>query len=338
MTKDIDQNRLSTRQFIDQVRKRLCAQGRPDILLSRLWIETEPTDEPFVLNVPIGPEYTVGVRPINVEFWNDPALFERTVGQFADALINLRDAEQSILNYVEDVRLQALKAITSARDEGFDIGLEGVNLRPVQAIHLSQDGWEEAASYIVAVIKVRHLSSALQYEVSELQADNPQVLEEQLLDIKARHAESQVRLHELDQSGYDLELDTLTYDLLNTHFEDIPALLKTIWKQECINLEVDYGGRKCPMSISSFKGRVTVNLHFDNLFWNSEHLWYPAGKLKELSQNAVLGDYIAHPAFANRPILKIESGLHDLVSFDLSDRMLFDAESASVWGSTRLAA
>ena len=197
---------------------------------------------------------------------------------------------------------------------------------------------DEAASYIVAVIKVRHLSSALQYEVSELQADNPQVLEEQLLDIKARHAESQVRLHELDQSGYDLELDTLTYDLLNTHFEDVPALLKTIWKQECISLEVDYGGRKCPMSISSFKGRVTVNLHFDNLFWNSEHLWYPAGKLKELRQNAVLSDYIAHPVFANRPILKIESGLHDLVSFDLSDRMLFDAESASVWSSTRLAA
>ena len=92
MTRDIDDNRSSTRQFIDQVRKRLCGQGRPDILLSRLWIETEPTDESFVLNVPIGPEYTVGVRPINVEFWNDPALFERTIGQFADALINLRDA------------------------------------------------------------------------------------------------------------------------------------------------------------------------------------------------------------------------------------------------------
>ena len=338
MTKDIEQNPLSSRQFIDQVRQRLTTKGHPDILLSRLWIEKELTDEPLALNVPVGPEHTVTLRSVKVDFWNDPALLEHTIGHYADALINLRHAEQSILDYVEDVRRQALKAIAEARSEGLDLRLEGVGLRPVQAIHLSQDGWEDAASYIVAVIKVRHLSSALQYEVSELPADNPEVLREMLSDVKARHAENQSRLHEMDQSGYDLEIDALTYDLLKVHFDDVAALLNAVQKEDCINLDIDHDGRKCPMSISSFKGRVSVNLQLEDIFWNGEHLWYPKASLFEVQQGSVLGDRIAHPVFASRPILRIESGLHDLVSFDLSERLLFDAESGSLWSSAQLAA
>ncbi len=329
---------FTNREFVALVRAKLDASGHDDVAIERRWIDEEIFGDPWLLNVPVGTELCLPLRP-------QPNFFEQPIGDcdfhaeyFAKALINIRKAEKSLTNYARNVRRAANVEITAARADDLDLMLKGVGFNSVYADHLSGDDWKDAAMCVVATVDIGCLSLSLRPETMQICVDYPENIVDELRQAINDQRERQQRLADLDMQGCDLEVDSITLDLLAAHGLNAPDVLRTVLKQQCTNYPVKDSDDDEHFFVVASNGSATASLASKGFVWNGEYLWF-RGQARAASHDGLvgrcLGDRVNHPALKDLPILKVERSQSgqgvDLIYFDMSRKVRFDAETGRLW-------
>jgi hypothetical protein len=333
---------FTNRMFVAAIRAELDANGHQNVGISRRWIDEDTPDYAYLVHVPVGAALTVPLKVMDGFFdTNDIETLTRHAREFAAALANLKRAETMLEKYARDVRKAAVAEIAAARSDGLDIQLEDVGFKPVYAYHLSGKDWKDAAFHILASVKVRHTSFFLRPTVSELWIEEPADFARELATIREEQLERQDRIIELDALGADLIVDQITMDLLAAHGLDAKEVLTAVWKKQCVNLTVDHLDRETSLSLVSFEGFVKATILLEDAVWNGQHLWFCGDEQMKDHKHLVgksVGDLVRHPVFASRPIIEIFHRHADHIVFDLSDKVMFDADTGHTWREERLAA
>lgn len=322
---------FSNRQFVAAIRAALDEAGRPDIAVSRQWIDEDTPGYRFLMNVPVGAALTVPLKAMTsfFEARSDDDL-QWNAREFAKALINLNLAGKMLEKYARDVCTAASAAIAAARADGLDLLLEDVGFKPTYAYHLTGASWKDAAYHVLAAVTVRHTSFYLRPDRSEIWVEEPADIADELAGILVEQRERQDRLAELDALDADLVVDQITLDLLAAHGLDADETLSAVWKKQCVNLKVDHLGRETSLSLITSDGKVTASLTLQDAFWNGEHLWFTGDERMKDHKHLIgksVGDLVQHPVFASRPIVDVVHRHADHVVFDLSEKVLFDADT-----------
>lgn len=326
---------MSNREFIAAVRAKLDEAGYPEIPVRRQWIREDDPESRFLLMVPVGPDLMVPLKA--ADGFHELSVQDAGphIEHFATALINLHAGEGWLEKYAQEVRRTARQEISRARKTGLDVVLESIGFKPVRAYQLSDRSWKEAMQFVFVELGVRVLSFHLQPETVQVWVGEPSEAVETLREALQDQQSRQDRLEELFERGFDLEVDALTVDLLKSHGLDPVQVLRTVWKAQCVNLEVQHLGRRANLSLVTSDGRVESSIALDDAFWNGEHLWFLKEELFTGHDRLVgksLGGKVQHPVLANRPITKVvrHPAGRDLIFLDLSDKLLFDADTGSI--------
>ena len=340
---DIDKNiTFPNRDFVAMVRAELAAAGRPDIMIERNWIDENQPGYAFLLHVPVGTELTVPLMAMDGFFDTRTNEDRKSYAvEFAKALINLKSAEAMLTKYARDVRRAANAAVAAARADGLDILLDRVGFKPTYACHLTYEAWRDAALHVLAEVTIRHTSFYLRPTTSILWVEEPAEVEKELQDIVEEQRELQYRMAELDAGGYDLVVDQITLDLLEAHGFDTVETLTRVWKEQCVNLKAEHAGHDVSLSLISFGGVTTASIQLQDAIWNGEHLWFLGDEHMKDHKHLIgksVGDLVRHPVFASRPIVNVFNRHTDHVVFDLSQKVMFDADTGRLWREERLAA
>ncbi len=327
------------RDFVAMIREALDAAGRPDVRADALWIDDDITDVPLILNVPVGPDLVLPVRPCG-GFASVNGELDRHVDMFVKALINLKHAEATLGEYAEEIRKAAREQIAQARAEGLELMLDGIDLKPTNVFYLTWDEWRDAADHVLAAVRVRRLSHSLRFEIEELWVEDAEVLEQELERIKDEQREREHILTELVAAGADARVDSITLDLLRAHGLDVAQALRQICKGQSIKVDLpDMGG--C-LLFRNINGWVSETAHFGQVKWNGEHLWFGGENephdLDGLVGNQ-LGDRVADPTFARLRIAAVTAypGAPKFISFEASS-FLIDAQTGRIWQEERMPA
>lgn len=329
----------TNREFVALVRARLDAAGHRDIPIERSWIDEDTPGYPFLLNVPVGAELTVPLRPVDGFIRiTDPHAVEKHVEHFAKALVTLRQAERMLIKYAGEVRRAAAKVIASARADGLDVLLAGVTFKETYAWHLTGGSWKDAASHIIASVKVRHTSFYLRPEISSVYVEEPGQAAEELQSIIDDERERLARLAYLDGLGADLHVDAITLDLLRTHAVDVEQVLREAWKNQHVSIPVAIDGYETNLSLVTWDGRVEAGMQLPDAFWNGHQLWMTDGQAKNAPDltGKTLAGLVAHPALSSRRVVHIDRApdgieIPDVYHLDTSETFLFDADTGRIW-------
>lgn len=341
-TADNDQTEakaITNRQFIQMVRTRLDVDGHRDVPVSRQWIDEDEPGYPFLLNVPVGSELFVPLKPQQAFFrTEDVGHIVSHVEHFAKALVTLRQAERMLVKYARDVRRAAAKVIGDARAEGLDVLLADVTFKPTYAWHLTGSSWKDAAHHILASVKVRNTSFYLQPEISEVWVEGPAEVAKELEDLLGDERERLARLAYLDGLGADLQVDAITLGLLRTHVVDIEQSLREAWKKQRVSIPVVIDGYETQLSLMTSDGRATAGMQLPDAFWNGERLWMTNGQARNAPDliGKTLAGLVAHPALACRTVVRIDRPpedveIPDVYHLDTSETFLFDADTGRIW-------
>ena len=333
---------FTNREFVAMVRAELAAAGRPDVTIERSWIDEDEPGYSFILHVPVGAELSVPLRSAEAprELRYDQ---ERTwlAASFAKALINLKAAEATLIKYQRDVHRAASAVVASARASGLDVLLDRVGFKPTYARSLTDTSWNDAVSYVLASVTIRHTSFYLRPKTSNVWIEEPADVAREMKDILAEQREHQDRMSDLDAHSCDLFVDGITLELLAAHGLDPADILTRAWKKQCLNLKVQHNGEEVALSIITSDGYATASIQMPEAFWNGEHLWFGGEEHDKDHKHLIgksLGDLVPHPAFTSRPIVDVVHRHADHVVFDLSDKHMFDADNGRIWREERLAA
>lgn len=333
---------FTNRQFVAAVRAELAAMGLQDIAFERSWFDEDEPGERLLVHVPVGSELTIPLKVMERFFEMQTAEeLRRNATEFAKALRNLRLAEPMLLKYARAVRRAASAVVADARSDGLDILLERVDFKPTYAFHLTWDDWKDAAHHVLAAVTVRHTSFYLRPHTSTVWVEEPEQVAEELSHILTDQRERQDRAAELNAQSADLIVDAITLDLLSAHRLDPTEVLTRVWKEQCVNLTVDYLGQDVSLSIISSDGEATASIQLPEAFWNGEHLWFLGEEHERDHRHLIgksLGGLVPHPVFTSRPVVNIFVRHVDHVAFDLSDKVMFDADTGRLWREERLAA
>ena len=340
---DIDKNTaFPNRDFVAMVRAELVLMGRADIKIERSWIDEDEPGYPFLLHVPVGTELSIPLKAMSgfFETRTDEDRKWHAV-EFAKALVNLKSAEAMMVKYARDVRRAANAAVAAARANGLDVLLDHVGFKPTYAYHLTQKVWKDAAFHVLAAVTIRHLSFYLRPTTSELWVEEPADVAKEMHDILDEQHTRQARLAEMDALGADLVVDQITLDLLAAHGLDAGDILTRVWKNQCVNLKVQHNGKEVLLSLISSDGVTTACIMLEDAIWNGEHLWFCGDEHMKDHKHLIgksVGELVRHPVFTSRPIVDVIHRLADHVVFDLSDKVMFDADTGRFWREERLAA
>lgn len=342
MTDQATRTTFSDRDFVAAVRTELAAAGRTDVVIERMWIDEDEPGYPFLLHVPVGTELSVPLQAA-ASFFEvvDADGLQRHAVAFAKALINLKQAEAMLVRYARDVRRAANATIAAARADGLNVLLDRISFKPTYAFHLTGTSYKDAAYQVLAAVTVRHTSFYLRPETSTIWVERPGDVAEELQNLLKEQKERQGLIADLDAIDADLIVDAITLDLLAAHGLDAADVLRRVWKKQCLNLQVEYDGRSTALSLITSRGMVTASIDLPQAFWNGEHLWFNGDERSVDHQTLVgrsLGDLVPHPAFTSRKVAAVTVRHIDHISFDLSEKFRFDADSGRIWGDERLAA
>ena len=333
---------FTNRDFVDAVRAELAAAGRPDIAFERAWFDEDTPGYRLLVHAPIGTELTIPLRVMECYFdMRTPYDLKRNAMEFAKALVNLKLAEAMLLKYARDIRRAANAVVAAARADGLDVLLQKVGFKPTFAYHLTWENWKDAAHHVLAEVTMCHTSFYLRPTTSTTWVEEPPQVEEELRSILEDQRTRQDRVIELEAQRADLVVDAITLDLLEAHGLDAIEVLTQVWNEQCVNLRVDYLGSASTLSLVTGDGKVTASARLLNGNWNGEVFWFEGPERDADHWHLVgksLGDLFPHPVFTARPIVSVESRQLDLISFDLSDKLLFDADTGKLWREERLAA
>ncbi len=333
---------FSDREFIAMTRAELSLMGRQDVAIERSWIDEDEPGYPFLLHVPVGSELTVPLKAMDGFFHTRTDEDRKWYAvEFAKALVNLKSAEAMLLKYARDVRRAANAAVAAARADGLDILLDRVSFKPTYAYHLTDKAWKDAALHVLAAVTIRHTSFYLRPTTSNLWVEEPADVVKEMENILDEQRTRQARLAEMDALGADLIVDQITLDLLAAHGLDAGEVLERVWKKQCVNLKVQHNGKDVSLSLISSDGVTTASLMLEDAIWNGEHLWFTGDEHTKDHKHLIgksVGDLVRHPVFASRPIVDVVHRHADHVVFDLSDKVMFDADTGRLWREERLAA
>lgn len=333
---------FTNREFVAAVRSELASAGRPDIGFERSWIDEDTRGDRLLVHVPLGTELSVPLKVMNSFFeMKSQEDLKWHATEFAKALVNLKLGEAMLLKYARDVRRSANAAVASARAEGLDILLEKVAFKPTYAYHLTHKAWKDAAHHVLAAVTVRHTSFFLRPTTSNVWIEEPADVATELAGILDDQRERQARMAELDSRRCDLIVDRITLDLLAAHGLDATEALERVWKEQCLNLTVQHEGRDVSLSLITSDGYATASLQLPEAIWNGEHLWFRDEKHEGDHKHLIgksLGDLVTHPALTARPIVDVFRRHKVHVVFDVSDKLMFDADTGRIWQEQRLAA
>jgi hypothetical protein len=324
------------RDLFGRVRAGLDAAGRHEIAFDLLWVNDDRKGYPFTIDVPVGVEFVVPLRPLESMLTQSDGL-DRFADALVPAMINIRRAEKTLVRYGEAIRRAAKREIRAARDAGHDVLLERVNFKPTYAWHLTQEDWKNAASYILAQVDVRNTSSHLRPEITSIVVEEPEHMGRELASVLEKQLEHQGALEAMRDRGADLVVDAITVDLLRVHGFDIAETLRQVWKRQCVNLKVAGVDDRIGLSITSSRGRVSSCTGVGDAYWNGEQLWFAQGvDMEELSQaeGKCLSTLASHPTFAALKVARVErSGDRPpLIHFQPpGPDLLFDASTGRVW-------
>lgn len=333
---------FTNRQFVTLVRAELAAMERRDVAVERNWIEEDEPGYPFLLLVPVGNELIVPLKAMD-GFFHTRTDEDRSrhAREFAKAMVNLKSAEKMLEKYARDVRRAANTAVAAAREDGLDILVEKVGFKPSYACHLTNPSWKEAALHILAAVTIRHTSLDLRPETSELWVEKPTDVATELVNILESQRERQARILELDELGADLVVDQITLDLLEAHGLNATEILRGALKQRHTNLKVQHLGKEVSLTITNCQGAVTASIMLEDAFWNGETFWLVGDEQANDHAGLVgksLDDLVRHPVFTARPIATVEHRGIEQFTFNLSDKLMFDADTGRIWREERLAA
>ena len=333
---------FANRDFVAMVRAELAQMGRPDVTIQRSWIDEDEPGYRFLLHVPVGTELSVPLKAMEGFFHTKTDEDRKWCAvEFAKALINLKSAEAMLLKYARDVRSAANAAVAAARADGLDILLDRIGFKPTYAYHLTDKAWKEAALNVLAAVTIRHTSFYLRPTTSNLWVEEPADVAKEMKDILDEQHTRQARLAEMDALGADLIVDQITLDLLAAHGLDAGEVLERVWKKQCVNLKVQHEGKDVSLSLISSEGVTTASIILEDAIWNGEHLWFCGDEHMKDHKHLIgksVGELVRHPVFASRPIVDVVHRLADHVVFDLSDKVMFDADTGRLWREERLAA
>ena len=340
---DIEQNTtFSNRDFIAMVRAELTTMGRTDVTIERSWIDEDEPGCPFLIRVPVGTELTLPLKAMDGFFHTRTDKDRKWYAvEFAKALANLKSAEPMLIKYARDVRRAANAAVAAAREDGLDIQLADVGFKPTYAYHLTDKAWKEAALNVLAAVTIRHTSFYLRPTTSNLWVEEPADVFKEMKEICNEQRTRQARVADMDALGADLIVDQITLDLLAAHGLDAGEVLERVWKTQCVNLKVQHDGKDVSLSLISFDGVTTASIMLEDAIWNGEHLWFCGDEHMKDHKHLIgksVGDLVRHPVFASRPIVDVVHRLADHVVYDLSDKVMFDADTGRLWREERLAA
>lgn len=333
------------REFVSLVRARLEASGHANVAIERSWIDDDTPGHPFLLNVPVGPELTIPLKPRGGFLDRQADDFGEHVDHFAKALVSLHRAQETLLEYAADVRAAAAAEIASARAEGLDLLLTRVGFKPTRAFHLTGNDPDDAVSHVLAAVTVRHTASHLWFDETELWIREPTDIATELSPLRDDQRKRQERMAGLDAIGADLEVDAITVALLEAHGFDVVQILRKARKKQTLNLAVEVSGGKTNLGIINSGGMVSASIQLEAAYWNGTHLWFVDEGMSTGHNDLIgkcLGDLLPHPVFTSLPIVKVERSHggkgSDMIFFDMSDRLLFDADTGRLWRRERLAA
>lgn len=342
MTDDKTALQLSTREFIDRLRSELAAAGRPDIKVQRNWLQRDEAGDRFALYVPVGAEAVV---PLCLPHEADEAAMSAAQGEhaavFAKALINVNAAEKRLGKYLGEIRQAASAAVEAARINGLDIKLEKVGFYPVSALHLTGRNCNAAADYVLAAVTVRHLAHHLRPDETTFRVEEAADVAREMDGVLEDQRERQDRLADLEAAKADLVVDQITLDLLEAHEIDPAVILAKLSEQPSSTIIVQHDGRDLPLLLMNYLGEATITVAMQDAVWNGEYLWFLGDEEMKDHKHLVgksLGALVRHPVFASRAITKVERGYTDHIHFDLSDKMLFDADTGRFWRDRKLVA
>ena len=334
MNTKTEQRTFTNRDFVALVRAELAAAGRPDVAIERNWIDEDQPGEPFLLHVPVGTELSIPLRADNDLF---PACTDedrqRHAVAFAKALINLRSAEAILTKYARDVRKAANAAVAAARSDGLDILLDRVGFKQTYAFALTDESWKDAAFHILAEVTFRHTSFYLRPKTSSVDVEEPADVVKELESILEEQRERQDRLAEMEAIGADLIVDQITLDLLAAHGIGAQDALHQVWKNQHARFKVSYLGRETTLSLGSSEGMVTASISLHDAYWNGENPELTEDLTADYSDLAgkTLGNLVPHPVFKSRRVQALENQHICLISFDLSEKSLFDGDTGRIW-------
>lgn len=174
MTDQAIRTPFRNRDFVAAVRAKLAAAGREDVVIDRMWIDQDEPGYPFLLHVPVGTELSVPLQaaqnPSEVPTADG---LKRHAIVFANALINLKQAEAMLVRYARDVRRAANAAIAAARADGLDVLLDRISFKPTYASHLTGGSYKDAAHHILAAVTMRHTTFYLRPKTSTIWVEKP---------------------------------------------------------------------------------------------------------------------------------------------------------------------
>ena len=332
MTQRNDRSTFTNRDFVAMVRVELAAAGRPDIIIERSWIDEDEPGYPFLLRVPVGTDLTVPLQAMDGFFHtrtDDDRKWHAV--EFAKALINLRSAERMLTKYAKDVRRAANAAVAAARAEGLDILLADVGFKPTYAYHLTHKAWKDAAFHVLAEVTLRHTSFYLRPETSVTWVEEPAEVAKELAGILQDQRERQTRMTELAALGYDPRparhpRPRRGGDAGARLEEAVPEPDGPAQRPRLLALADHL--QRCVHRVDDARGRMLER----------RTPVVPRRRAHEGPQHLIgktVGELVRHPVFASRPIVDVFNRHADHVVFDLSDKVMFDADTGRLWREER---
>jgi hypothetical protein len=258
----------------------------------------------------------------------------RDAAFFAKALINLDAAENMLIEYASEIRRAAVAAVEAARANGLDIQLEKVGFRPVSAWQLTGGNWKQAAYHVMAAVTVRHTSAYLRQETTTFWVEEPGDVAKQMDDLVKEQRFRQIRVAQLEAVGADFLVDQITLDILEAHGLVAKEVLAGVTNIHSTALTVHHEGQDVRLSLINHLGKVTISMATEDAVWNGEYLWFLGDEEMKDHKHLIgksLGHLLRHPAFASRLVADVVRSNVDLVIFEPSRRLFFDADSGRIW-------
>lgn len=327
------QIRSKLRNFVREIRTSLTAEGHSDVMFRSAWIRDADGEEPFVIDVPVGPEFVVTLRPELLSYESPKSEdWSKDACTFASALITLHNGETALSSYAEEVRQAVSKEIEKARKQGLDIRLSRVGFSPVDVGSLTDANLRGALDYVVAEAEIETTNSSLEREVETLTLGHPSKASSALKKYLTYQARRQAREDELELIGADLEVSDICLEIIRLTGKSSTTVLSDLLKSRRLSFTPR---EEIRIDLRIDCGTVKATVVTDSIFWHEDVLHLRENEVTAHPEDLpgkTLSDYITDPIFANLPVKHCapDEGGSLVFVFD-EQRNYFDASAMRIW-------
>lgn len=325
--------RSQHRKFVDDIRQNLDELGNADIMLRPSWLIERDKGDPFSLEVPVGPDLVVSLRPRHIEGKEAASeIWVREAETFSSALVTLKAGENTLVSYADEMRDAAVDEVRKAQADGLDIRLAGIGFKPAYAHTLDRTDREDALNYIIAEVKLEVTSYDLKREIVSLTLDEPEDVVSAIQEHANVQRERQCREDELHDCGADLEISDIGIDILRLAGRRPEQILADLHRRGSEDIVLEGGIR---IGVMQDSGLVEVSLETEEIYWNGKVLQIRKKSEIDHAEDLParpLSELITDRVFAGRPVSHITNhGEGDTVYYFDETRFYFDASAMRIW-------